>query len=201
MSQSSEKALIRNQMREQRHTFLQKYGVIALNAFSSSSIFAVEENFEFPEGSVVGGYWPLQEEADCRPLMMHLIQKKIRCALPCVEDERPLLTFRSWNPNDRLIICPLFQQTLRLMQPLPETESLVPDYLLVPLLSFDRLGYRLGYGGGYYDRTLQMMRQQKNITAIGLGYSCQETALLPHEAHDELLNYVITEKGLRTIKT
>ena len=196
MSQSTEKALMRTKMKEERQAFLNRHGVIAANAFSTSAILFFDENITLPEGAVVGGYWPLQEEADCRPLMNHLLEKGVQCSLPCVEEHTNHLTFRSWRPHDRLMLCPLFPKTLRLMQPLPENTILVPDYLLIPILGFDRAGYRLGYGGGYYDRTLFSMRENKKTMAIGLGYACQEIEHLPKEPHDQLLDWVITERGM-----
>jgi 5-formyltetrahydrofolate cyclo-ligase len=73
----------------------------------------------------------------------------------------------------------------------------VPDVLLIPLLAFDATGYRLGYGGGYYDRTLSALRAQKPVIAIGIAYAGQQVAAVPHEAHDQRLDGVLTEEGLR----
>ncbi|MBL8906323.1 MAG: 5-formyltetrahydrofolate cyclo-ligase, partial [Rhizobiales bacterium] len=70
-----------------------------------------------------------------------------------------------------------------------------PDVLLVPMLAFDRRGYRLGYGGGYYDRTLAALRVLKPITAIGIAYSGQEIAEVPHGSWDEPLDWIMTERG------
>ena len=71
-----------------------------------------------------------------------------------------------------------------------------PDVLLVPLLAFDRAGYRLGYGGGYYDRTLAALRAKKRILAVGLAFAVQEVAQVPHEDFDERLDFVLTEQGV-----
>jgi 5-formyltetrahydrofolate cyclo-ligase len=66
----------------------------------------------------------------------------------------------------------------------------------VPMLAFDREGYRLGYGGGFYDRTLEMLRKKKEIVAIGVAYAAQEMSSVPHGAHDQALNFIMTEKGI-----
>jgi 5-formyltetrahydrofolate cyclo-ligase len=76
-------------------------------------------------------------------------------------------------------------------------EVMTPSVLLVPLLAFDADGYRLGYGGGYYDRTLTVLRAQWSVRAIGIAYAGQEIEKLPHDAHDERLDAVLTETGLR----
>ncbi len=85
---------------------------------------------------------------------------------------------------------------LKILVPLASAPEVEPDVLLVPLLAFDKAGYRLGYGGGFYDATLAMLRAKKTITAIGVAYSGQEVADVPHEAHDMKLDYVMTEKGI-----
>lgn len=79
----------------------------------------------------------------------------------------------------------------------PEVE---PDVVLVPLLAFDCLGWRLGYGGGYYDRTLAALRGRKNITAVGLAYEGQEVAAVPHLDYDQRLDWVLTPSGARAFK-
>ena len=71
-----------------------------------------------------------------------------------------------------------------------------PDVLIIPMLAFDRAGYRLGYGGGFYDRTLEKLRTRNTIIAIGTAYSSQEVAHVPISAHDQLLDYIITEREI-----
>lgn len=77
----------------------------------------------------------------------------------------------------------------------PETaEEVEPDLLLIPMLAFDRLGYRLGYGGGFYDRTLELLRNRKPITAIGVAYAAQEMSEVPRGPHDQPLDWIMTEE-------
>ena len=72
--------------------------------------------------------------------------------------------------------------------------------LIIPLLAFDRRGYRLGYGGGFYDRTLEKLRKQKSIIAIGVGYAAQEVGRVPTGEHDQPLDYVMTESEVIRFK-
>ncbi|MEJ0026907.1 MAG: 5-formyltetrahydrofolate cyclo-ligase [Rhizomicrobium sp.] len=139
-------------------------------------------------GAVVAGYFPFRDEADPRALMAALAAKGHRLALPSVEPGRPL-TFRAWKMGDAM-----HASAFGIPEPLPSAPEAVPDLVLVPLLAFDTTGHRLGYGGGFYDRTLAAL---KDVTAIGVAYAGQEVAALPREAHDHPLDAVITENGLR----
>ncbi len=81
-------------------------------------------------------------------------------------------------------------------EPLPAAPEAAPDLLFVPLAAFDRTGHRIGYGAGFYDRTLAELRAKKPICAVGVAYSSQEFPKIPHEEHDESLDYVLTEREL-----
>ena len=85
---------------------------------------------------------------------------------------------------------------MKIQVPLATSPEVQPDVLLVPLLAFDRAGFRLGYGGGFYDATLAALRAKKPILAIGVAYAGQELASVPHDGHDAKLDYVMTEKEL-----
>jgi 5-formyltetrahydrofolate cyclo-ligase len=114
-------------------------------------------------------------------------------ALPIVVSKNTPLVFRQWAPGE-----PLVSGIWGIQIP-PETALEVqPDVLLVPLLAFDRSGYRLGYGGGFYDRTLEKLRSVKKITAIGLAYSGQEVDAVLRDEHDQQLDWIMTER--ETIK-
>jgi 5-formyltetrahydrofolate cyclo-ligase len=80
-------------------------------------------------------------------------------------------------------------------EPRADQPKLEPDVLLVPLLAFDRQGWRLGYGGGFYDRTLAELRGRKAVTAVGLGYDQQQVDAVPHLAYDQRLDWVLTPSG------
>ncbi len=141
-------------------------------------------------GISVAGYWPLSGELDDTALLQHLCEKDFLCCLPVVVQKGEVLAFRRWQPGMKLEEG--YSGTRHPPQSSPET---VPDILLVPLIAFDRAGYRLGYGGGFYDRTLHHLRTHKQIIAVGVAYAAQQVPIVPHEGRDERLDWVITEEG------
>ena len=82
------------------------------------------------------------------------------------------------------------------MAPADDAPEHIPDVLLVPMLAFDRAGYRLGYGGGFYDRTLEKIRAMKKITAVGVAYGEQQVESIPRDEHDQPLDMIITDEGI-----
>jgi 5-formyltetrahydrofolate cyclo-ligase len=140
---------------------------------------------------IVSGFHPFRSELDCRPLLSALGEAGCATALPIIVASDQPLAFRQWTPGEMLEL-----GVWNIPVPLASAETLVPDILLVPLLGFDRAGYRVGYGGGYYDRTIAALRTVKEITAIGLAFSVQEIDEVPREAHDMALDCVLTETGL-----
>ncbi len=143
--------------------------------------------------STVSAFYPYQSEIDTRPLLGKLAGEGWTTALPVVLALGQPLEFRHWLPGS-----PTIPGKWDIPRP-PEDAPLVePDVLLVPLLAFDRRGYRLGYGGGFYDRTLEKLRAKKSVVAIGIAYAVQEVDSVIHDAHDQLLNYVMTEQELMT---
>lgn len=141
-------------------------------------------------GTVVAGYWPVRGEIDCRPLLNRLRRAGALIALPEVEISDAPLTFRCWNGEP-----PEFRDLMNMAGPGPEAERAVPDLLFVPLLLADRAGHRLGYGGGYYDRTLSELRKTGKVTALGLAFEVQLTDKLPAAVNDMTLDGLITETG------
>lgn len=140
---------------------------------------------------LVAGYWPFPDEIDPRPLMLALGRQGRRLALPVVIERDRHLDFRAWTPGDDLE--PGDHGT---WHPFAVAPLVVPDVVLVPLLAFDRAGWRLGYGGGYYDRTLEGLRRAARVTTIGIGFAAQEVAGVPHGGHDQRLDWIATETGL-----
>lgn len=144
-----------------------------------------------PAGAIVSGYWPGRSELDIRPLMEALHRKGHPIGLPVVTGRGNPLVFREWAPGDALETKPF-----GLQEPPASAAEVTPRVLLVPFLAFDREGYRIGYGAGYYDRTLAKLRAQGAVLAVGVGYSAQQTERLPHDGHDERLDRVVTEAGV-----
>jgi 5-formyltetrahydrofolate cyclo-ligase len=141
-----------------------------------------------PPGAVVAGFWPMGREIDIRPLLLVLAARGHGIVLPVTTKRGLPLLFRRWHPGDSLV-----RGAFGTQQPGPEAEPLAPDWLLVPLLAFDREGRRLGYGAGYYDRTLAALT---GAYALGVGYAAQEVPEVPAGPDDMPLQAVATEREL-----
>ena len=142
----------------------------------------------------ITGYWPVRSEIDSRPLLHALHDTGFTLALPSlIKADTPEMEFRFWTPET-----PLIEGCFGIPTPPPESGVMeTPDILLVPLLAFDRDGFRLGYGGGYYDRALQRFRHSAHrVLAFGVAFALQERETLPREPHDQPLDGVLTPEGL-----
>ena len=139
-------------------------------------------------GVIVAGYQAHQDEADPALLLQRLAQAGARIAFPRVTAKDQGLEFHS-QPDGEM----LHPGAYGISEPLQHWPLVVPRILLVPLLAYDDQGYRLGYGGGYYDRTLTALPAAR---AIGIAYAGQRMDVLPHDAHDIALDAVLTENGL-----
>jgi 5-formyltetrahydrofolate cyclo-ligase len=141
---------------------------------------------------VVSAYYPMAGEIWPLRLMAALKSNGHALALPVMQGKTDPLLFRAWAPGDELIA-----GVWGIRQPAPSQPAVVPDILLVPLLAFDTRGYRLGYGGGYFDRTLHDLRKRKPILAVGLGLDELEVDAVPHLDYDERLDWILTPSGSR----
>ena len=141
------------------------------------------------EGAVVSGFLPIGSEVDLRGLLANLSAAGRIAVLPCVIGNDMPLIFREWREGDELV-----KESFGTVAPAGTAAAHDPDILLVPMLAFDRKGYRLGYGGGFYDRTLEKLRKSKDVIAIGVAYAAQEVDDVPRDHHDQPLDMIITEK-------
>ena len=139
-----------------------------------------------PPGTVVSGFWPMGQEIDIRPLLHALHERGHPIVLPETPKRGNPLIFRLWRPGD-VLVAERFG-TMR-----PTGEARLPDFLLVPLLAFDRHGNRLGYGAGYYDRTLVTLPGRFRL---GVAYAAQELDEVPADHYDARLDAVATECGV-----
>jgi 5-formyltetrahydrofolate cyclo-ligase len=137
-----------------------------------------------PVGAIVSGFWPLGREIDIRPLLTELHARGHAIALPVTPKRGLPLTFRRWRPGDAMVA-----ERFGTMRPIGE--ELSPNFLLVPLLAFDRHGGRLGYGGGFYDRTLPLLSPR---FALGCAFAAQEVPSVPMGPSDVRLDAVATER-------
>ena len=144
---------------------------------------------------VISGFYPINSEIDCAFLLKRLISLGYRAALPVVTGRQQPLLFRIWNGEDSNLVEAEFHTKI----PHPRCAECDPDVLLVPFLSFASNQMRLGYGGGYYDRTLTSLRARKQVCAIGLGFAAQYLEETPFSASDQPVDAVVTEEGEWTL--
>lgn len=142
--------------------------------------------------AVFSSYRAMGSECDTAPLEASLRERGHQIALPVIKKMAQPLLFRAWAPGDRLVA-----RKWGIQEPDDQAAVLEPDVLLLPLLAFDRAGWRLGYGGGFYDRTLARLRAIKPIVTIGIAYDSQEVDAVPHSAYDERLDWIMTPTALR----
>ncbi len=139
---------------------------------------------------VVSGFSAIRDEIDLAPLLARLAGEGHRLALPVMQGKgRPLL-FRAWAPGDAVA-----SAKWGIAEPLPDKPEVYPDVVLVPLLAFDPKGYRLGYGGGFYDRSLAGLRAKKPLVAVGIAYDELKIDAVPHLDYDQRLDWVLTPSG------
>jgi 5-formyltetrahydrofolate cyclo-ligase len=139
--------------------------------------------------TIVSAFHPLGDEPDTAPLLTALAEAGFATALPTVIGRGSPLIFRLWRPGE-----PTRGGAMSIREPLESAPAVDPDLLFVPLACFDRQGNRIGYGAGYYDRTLSRLRAMKPVHAAGVAYGVCEIAAVPYEAHDQSLDAVVTEQ-------
>ena len=177
-----QKKSLRKTMRKQRDALKQQN--------PSPNLF---DNFP-PLGSFsprVAGYAAIGTELNIWPLLSALHARGQRICLPVIIAPNHPLTFRGWTPLSEM-------KTDRYGVAYPATgKPFSPDLIFVPLLAFTAKGERLGYGGGYYDRTLEALRQKNEVFACGVAYAGQEVESLPTDMHDAKLDGILTENGFK----
>ena len=141
-------------------------------------------------GEVVAAYWPIRDELDIKHLIVRLMDAGQPVALPVVLGAEEPLELRLWQEG-----APLYEAGFGTLAPEHGAPRVEPDVILMPLLGFDRHGTRLGYGGGYYDRTLAHLARRPRL--VGFAFARQEIDHIPRDAHDVPLDAVVTELGVR----
>ncbi|MFW6077761.1 MAG: 5-formyltetrahydrofolate cyclo-ligase [Hyphomicrobiales bacterium] len=138
-------------------------------------------------GQVFSFYWPMKGEMDFRPLAARLHGRGVRMALPVVVEKQQPMVFRPWAPKAEMR-----RGIWNIPEPVSE-ETVVPDVTLVPVVGFSEDGYRLGYGGGYFDRTLAVLAPRP--LAIGVGLEIQRLETIHPMPHDIRLDAIMTERA------
>jgi 5-formyltetrahydrofolate cyclo-ligase len=149
----------------------------------------LNEALTMPSAAVLGIYWPIRGEPDLREIARVHVEGGGTAALPVVTVKSAPVEFWRWAPDSPMRIG--FWNI-----PVPADEHVVaPDILLIPLVGFDRAGYRLGYGGGYYDRTLAATVPRP--LCVGIGYATAELATIHPQPHDIPMDMIVTDEGVR----
>lgn len=183
----TEKRKLRQTMQQRRlalpHALTANASQSVARHFADHPILAFAPSFS--------GYMAMRNEVDVRPVFDIMERWDKQTALPCVRADRGLI-FRRWSPGERLV-----RSAVGTEEPQPTAPSMIPSIVLVPLLAFDGDGYRLGYGAGYYDRTMAAMREFATPPLfIGVAYGMQEIDRVPTDEHDQQLDGILTELGV-----
>lgn len=144
----------------------------------------------FNSQSKIALYWPIGDEVDCRGLIFSLAKLGVQVALPTIVERGQPLVFRLFRGEENLVSAQFGTK-----EPDMSSQVFMPDIIALPLLAFDKTGARLGYGGGYYDRTIGNMKEQPML--VGLAFDAQELDFVPVSAHDIGLDMIITQTGMR----
>lgn len=188
---AQQKQAFRDTARQRRAEAARAAGADAAGRLAAHLTAIIEA---LPAG-VVSAYLPIADEIDPGAALDHAAGLGWTRALPVVMARAEPLRFRAWQPGDALEDGPL-----RTRHPAAGAAEVRPDLLLVPMLAFDASGQRMGWGGGFYDRTLAALRAEKQILAIGIGFAGQQVDKVPSGPHDAPLDAVATDAGVTRFK-
>jgi 5-formyltetrahydrofolate cyclo-ligase len=147
---------------------------------------------EFAPGTEISGFFPIKSEVDVRPLMQKLKDKGAKLSVPVVVDKQTIV-FRELVAG-----APLVSTGFGTFGPGPDARVVDPEIMLVPMSAFDRIGHRIGYGAGFYDRAISRLHDMgRQPRLIGVAFDCQEIEVIPAEDHDVALDAILTESGFK----
>ena len=177
----------------QRRAFAHaRHGARAARALANHGLDGLHHQIAALGGGVASGYCAMGSEMDPMPLLRRLAGDGFQLALPVVERRCAPLVFRAWS-----VAGPTIAAGFGTREPPPHHSLVSPDLLIVPLLAFDATGARLGYGGGFYDRTIAQARQTRRVLTVGVAYDEQELAAVPCDDRDQRLDWIVTPSGCR----
>ena len=166
-----------------------------MRAQAAQTIAARALPIEVAPGTIVSGFSPLKSEINPIPLMRRFADVGAGLALPVVAGRGKPLIMRAWTFG-----APLNSGQWGIREPTPDAPEVFPDILIVPLLAFDRRGFRIGYGAGYYDMTIARLREMKPVIAMGIAFATQEVPEVPISPRDARLDLVLTELGVEDFR-
>ena len=170
---------------EDKNTFLKNIN------YCLDRVFSIENTVK-----EVGLYYPIFNEISPLVFIKYFKDNNITTALPVVDSNSHSMVFKQWFKKEKLQ-----KSHIGTYEPLLTNKTIFPQIIVVPMLTFDRKLNRLGYGAGYYDKSISTLKRyfdkkQKNFITIGLAYSEQETKTIPYESHDQRLDFIVTEKEI-----
>ena len=159
-------------------------------SFKHSLLKIIFKKFHLLKNKKIGAYFPINYEIDCLEILKQLEKSGYKISLPITRKGNKM-DFFEWSSKE-----PLFISKIGIPEPLSK-KKVYPDILLVPLVAFNKYKFRLGYGGGYYDRYIQKIKKIKKILTIGMAFSFQEVMRLPINKHDKKLDFIFTENSIK----
>ncbi|WP_299343580.1 5-formyltetrahydrofolate cyclo-ligase [uncultured Maritalea sp.] len=190
MSDTTDLSRAKSDMRDAAH---QKRAALS-PSFRAEAALAAAETFTasvpIKSGQIVSLYWAIRDELSTEPLLVQLMDEGHQVCLPVVLGRDQPLEFRLWEAGQ-----PLAPSGFGTLAPQAGAPVVVPDVMVLPMLGFDANGNRLGYGAGFYDRTIDQI--EKPLILVGYAFSAQEVDVMPAEPHDKPLDMVVSEAGVR----
>ena len=158
--------------------------------FQNNIINNVKPLIEKTENEFIGTYISFRDELDTKKLNQYLLERELNLALPVIDFKTKEINFFIYQKDTELI-----KNKFSILEPKNKSEIIFPKIIFIPLLGYSKSGFRLGYGGGYYDKYLSKNGIDE-VKKIGIAYSFQEVKEIPIEDHDERLDWILTEKHL-----
>ena len=170
---------------------LRKKKFLTVKKFNYNLIFRLIKKHFHKKKITIGGYYPSNYEVNILKFIEEASKKKFKITLPVIKSSNKM-SFKSWIFNE-----PLYVNQFGILEPKKSKKKIIPDLIMVPLVAFDKRLNRIGYGKGYYDRSLRKISKiKKNVISLGIAYSFQKCQKIPVSKYDFKLDYIFTEKGI-----
>ena len=181
-----DKSFLRN-----RSLLVRKKKYLTVKKFNYNLIFKLIKKHFYKKKITIAGYYPSNHEVDIIQFLEQASKKNFKIMLPVIESSNNM-NFKSWIFRE-----PLQVNKFGILEPKNSKKNIIPDLIMVPLLAFDNNLNRIGYGKGYYDKSLKKIYKIKKKTiSLGIAYSFQKCSAIPVQKHDFKLDYIFTEQGI-----
>ena len=161
------------------------------NKFNFNILFKLIKRHFSKKKIIIAGYYPSNYEVDILNFLKNASKKKFKIVLPVIQSSNTM-SFKSWIFEE-----PLYVNKFGILEPKKSSKDIIPDLIMVPLVAFDNRLNRIGYGKGYYDRSLKKISKiKKNVISLGIAYSFQKCKKIPTNEYDFKLDYIFTERGI-----